>query len=867
MTRHELPRGMVRATDTTGTIEGYMPGFGNDFETEALPGALPQGMNSPQKCNYGLYGEQLSGTAFTAPSHQNERTWCYRIRPSVKHTHRFAKIDLPYWKSAPHVDPDVISLGQYRWDPVPQGDAPLDWLTGMRTMTTAGDVNTQVGMASHIYLVTALHGGRSISSPPTASCWSSRRRGGCASAPSSGIIDLEPQEIAVIPRGLVYRVEVLEGPARGFVCENYGQKFMLPGRGPIGANCMANRRDFKSPVAAFEDRDAPSTVTVKWCGQFHRTEIGHSPLDVVAWHGNYAPVKYDLRTYCPVGSILFDHPDPSIFTVLTAASGVEGTANIDFVLFRERWMVAEDTFRPPWYHKNVMSELMGNIHGQYDAKPQGFVPGGMSLHNMMLPHGPDREAFEGASNARAEAAQARQHHVVHVRDAVPAAPDRLRRQRGAVAGRLHRLLGEPGKEVRRHTGGKMSIAQSWVASANGDTDFPLQNLPCGVFDDGRGARCGVAIGDMILDVREVDLGIDGSLFAEPAWNAVMAAGASVWSDLRAALTDALSDEGRRAAVEPHLVPMDKARLLMPFRVSEYTDFYAGKHHATNVGTMFRGAENALPPNWLSIPIGYNGRASSVVVSGTPVRRPWGQVKGPQDELPRLAPSARFDIELEMGAIVGQPSEGMVSVAEAEEMIFGYVLLNDWSARDIQAWEYQPLGPFQAKATATTISPWIVTKAALEPFRVSTPERERPLLPYLREPQPGLYDIALEVGLTPEGSAETVLARTSYREMYYSAAQQLAHHTTVGLPDAGGRPAGLRHDLGARAGGARLASGTELGRQGADRRSATATTRSFIEDNDTLTLRGAATGDGYRVGFGACTGQVLPAADLPDWAKE
>jgi homogentisate 1,2-dioxygenase len=198
---------------------------------------------------------------------------------------------------------------------------------------------------------------------------------------------------------LLFRVELIEGPARGFVCENYGQKFELPGRGPIGANCMANRRDFKTPIAAFEDRDAPSTVTIKWCGAFHQTKIGHSPLDVVAWHGNYAPVKYDLRTYCPVGAVLFDHPDPSIFTVLTAPSGQDGTANIDFVLFRERWMVAENTFRPPWYHKNIMSELMGNIYGVYDAKPKGFIPGGISLHNMMLPHGPDKNAFEGASNA------------------------------------------------------------------------------------------------------------------------------------------------------------------------------------------------------------------------------------------------------------------------------------------------------------------------------------------------------------------------------------------------------------------------------------------------------------------------------------
>ncbi len=385
------------APSLPGAHEGYMPGFGNDFETEALADALPQGMNSPQKCNYGLYGEQLTGTAFTAPSHQNERTWCYRIRPSVKHSARYEKIEMPYWKSAPNVDPDVISLGQYRWDPVPHSDEKLTFVTGMRTMTTAGDVNTQVGMATHVYLAT-----ESMEDDYFFSADSEilvvPQEGVLRFYTELGVLDVAPQEIAIIPRGLVYRVEVVEGPARGFVCENYGQKFELPGRGPIGANCMANRRDFKSPVAAWEDREVPSTVTIKWCGQFHKTHIDQSPLDVVAWHGNYAPVKYDLKTYCPVGSILFDHPDPSIFTVLTAPSGNPGTANIDFVLFRERWMVMEDTFRPPWYHKNIMSELMGNIYGQYDAKPQGFIPGGVSLHNMMIPHGPDNDAFEKASN-------------------------------------------------------------------------------------------------------------------------------------------------------------------------------------------------------------------------------------------------------------------------------------------------------------------------------------------------------------------------------------------------------------------------------------------------------------------------------------
>lgn len=395
MTRHDLPQGMVRAPDRAGTTEGYMPGFGNDFETEALPDALPQGMNSPQKCNYGLYGEQLSGTAFTA--HPPERTWTYRIRPSVKHSARYSRIDLPYWKSAPHTPEDVTSLGQYRWDPV-EAEGDLTWLTGMRTMTTAGDVNTQVGMASHVYLVTTSMVDEYFYSADS-ELLVVPQQGRLRFATELGVIDVEPQEIAILPRGLVYRVEVLDGPCRGFVCENYGQKFELPARGPIGANALANPRDFKAPVAAFEDREVPSTLTIKWCGQFHETKIAQSPLDVVAWHGNYAPYKYDLKTYCPVGAILFDHPDPSIFTVLTAPSGVPGTANIDFVLFRDRWMVAENTFRPPWYHKNIMSELMGNIHGQYDAKLKGFVPGGMSLHNMMLPHGPDRDAFEGASNS------------------------------------------------------------------------------------------------------------------------------------------------------------------------------------------------------------------------------------------------------------------------------------------------------------------------------------------------------------------------------------------------------------------------------------------------------------------------------------
>jgi fumarylacetoacetase len=416
----------------------------------------------------------------------------------------------------------------------------------------------------------------------------------------------------------------------------------------------------------------------------------------------------------------------------------------------------------------------------------------------------------------------------------------------------------------------MSLKRSWVDSANApDHPFPLNNLPCGVYSrEDDEPRCGMAIGDFVLDVAALEEeGLlqlaGGPLLDVPFWNEVMEAGPAVWAELRGQVTALLAEgSASRAVVEPHLVPRDAATLYLPFLVSEYTDFYAGRHHATNVGTMFRGAENALPPNWLHIPIGYNGRASSVVVSGSPVRRPWGQLKGPDDAAPRFAPSARFDIELEMGAVVGMPStHGQpVTVAEADEMIFGYVLLNDWSARDIQAWEYQPLGPFQAKATATTISPWIVMKAALEPFRTSTPARERPLLPYLQEPRPMLYDIALEVGLTPEGGTETVIARTNYAEMYYSAAQQLAHHTTSGCAMNVGDLLGS----GTISGPTKDARGSllELSWGGKEPFPVDGGTRSFIQDNDTLTLRGQCRGDGYTIGFGDCVGRVIPALADP-----
>ncbi len=375
----------------------YMPGFGNDFETESLPGALPQGQNSPQQPAYGLYAEQLSGSPFTAPRGTNERSWLYRIRPSVRHTGRFTAVSFDEWKSAPNVNDHQLALGQLRWDPTRIPNEKTDFLSGVHTMTTAGDAQGQAGMAAHVYAFNTsmvddyfFNADGELMLVP--------QEGGLRIKTEMGIIEIQPGELAVLPRGMVFQVELMDGPARGYMCENYGAKFTLPDRGPIGANCLANPRDFKTPVAWYEEKETPCRLFVKWCGQFHVTEIGHSPLDVVAWHGNYAPYKYDLSTFSPVGAILFDHPDPSIFTVLTAPSGEEGTANIDFVIFPPRWMVAEHTFRPPWYHRNIMSEFMGLIKGQYDAKEEGFVPGGSSLHNMMLPHGPDTFGFEKASH-------------------------------------------------------------------------------------------------------------------------------------------------------------------------------------------------------------------------------------------------------------------------------------------------------------------------------------------------------------------------------------------------------------------------------------------------------------------------------------
>ncbi len=375
----------------TATSPAYLTGFGNGFETEALPDTLPVGQNSPQQVAHGLYAEQLSGSPFTAPRVSNERSWLYRIRPSVLHHGRFRRIEVPLWESAPSREL-LLPPGQQRWDPVPIPSEPLTFTDGVRTVTTAGDIGTHDGMGAGLFFVTASMVDEYLA-VADGELLIVLQEGGLRFRTEFGVIEAEPSEIVVIPRGVKFAVELTDGPARGYYCENHGGAFTLPERGPIGANCLANPRDFLTPVAAYEDRETPSTFTLKWGGAFWRTDIGHSPLDVVAWHGNYAPYKYDLTRFSPVGPLLFDHADPSIFTTLTSPTETPGTANIDFVIFPDRWQVAEHTFRPPWFHLNVMSEFMGLVRGVYDAKPHGFVPGGMSLHNSMTPHGPDAEAF------------------------------------------------------------------------------------------------------------------------------------------------------------------------------------------------------------------------------------------------------------------------------------------------------------------------------------------------------------------------------------------------------------------------------------------------------------------------------------------
>jgi homogentisate 1,2-dioxygenase len=379
----------VQAEDET-----MLTGFGNHFSSEAVSGALPQGRNSPQHVPFGLYAEQLSGTAFTAPRAENRRSWLYRLRPTASHRPFEAYSGAPMLRSAPF-DETLPSPNRLRWDPMPMPDEPVDFVDGLISYGGNGDVRTGSGIGIHLYAANLSMKDRAFQNAD-GEMLIVPQAGTLRIVTEFGVLVVEPLSIALVPRGVRFRVELPEGPATGYVCENYGALFRLPDLGPIGSNGLANSRDFESPVAAFEDQDHPTQIIQKFMGSLFATMIDHSPFDVVAWHGNLVPCRYDLRRFNTINTVSFDHPDPSIFTVLTAPGDMPGTANCDFVIFPPRWMVAEDTFRPPWFHRNVMSEFMGLIEGAYDAKAGGFAPGGASLHNCMSGHGPDRASYDGA---------------------------------------------------------------------------------------------------------------------------------------------------------------------------------------------------------------------------------------------------------------------------------------------------------------------------------------------------------------------------------------------------------------------------------------------------------------------------------------
>ncbi|WP_372762289.1 homogentisate 1,2-dioxygenase [Pseudoalteromonas sp.] len=374
----------------------YMTGFGNEFETEALPGALPIGQFSPQKVNYDLYAEQFSTTAFTAPRAHNRRTWLYRLRPSVVQGD-YTPMDNGLIRTAPITEVPTPPT-MLRWNPIAIPEQPTDFIDGLITMAANGSANGQTGIAIHVYVANKSMDTRYFYNADGEMLFVPQH-GELLLKTECGHLTIKAGEIAVIPRGIKFQVQLLSDTARGYICENYGHQYELAERGPVGANGFANDRDFQYPVAAFEDKEGEFELVAKFNGNMFRCDIGHSPLDVVAWTGNSAPYKYDLARFNVMNTVSFDHPDPSIFTVLTSPSGTEGVANIDFAIFPPRWMVAENTFRPPYYHRNIMSEFMGLIEGVYDAKEHGFVPGGMSLHNCMSPHGPEADVFEKASNA------------------------------------------------------------------------------------------------------------------------------------------------------------------------------------------------------------------------------------------------------------------------------------------------------------------------------------------------------------------------------------------------------------------------------------------------------------------------------------
>jgi homogentisate 1,2-dioxygenase len=391
-----IQRSGASAAEAHDASLSYQQGFGNHFASEARPGALPIGQNSPQVPPLGLYAELLSGTAFTAARADNRRTWTYRIQPSAVHK-PYQRMENKLVRSAPF-DEVEATPSQLRWNPLPLPDRPTDFLDGLVTIGGNGDVSMQTGMAAHLYVANAPMRDRYFYNAD-GEMLIVPQQGRIRLITELGLLDCSPGEISIVPCGLRFRVEFPDGASRGYVCENYGQMFRLPELGPLGSNGLANPRDFLAPTAAFEDHIRRCSLVAKFQGNLWSAEMDHSPLNVVAWHGNFAPYKYDLKRFMTIGTVSFDHPDPSIYTVLTAPSEITGIANIDFVIFPPRWLVAENTFRPPWYHRNVMTEFMGLVYGSYDAKAEGFLPGGASLHNRMTAHGPDAETCDRASQA------------------------------------------------------------------------------------------------------------------------------------------------------------------------------------------------------------------------------------------------------------------------------------------------------------------------------------------------------------------------------------------------------------------------------------------------------------------------------------
>ena len=600
-------------------------------------------------------------------------------------------------------------------------------------------------------------------------------------------------------------------------------------------------------------------------------------MDVVAWHGNYAPYKYDLRRFNTIGSVSFDHPDPSIFLVLRSGSDTPGVDNVDFVVFPPRWLAMEDTFRPPWFHRNVASEFMGLVSGVYDAKHEGFVPGGASLHNCMSGHGPDADTFERALVADTSVPQRTGDGLAFmfetrwlIKPTNAALKSAQLQHEYFVAGKVCRSASR-----RLHHSLEANDARltSFVDVPRG-SHFPIQNLPYGMFstEDDRMARPGIAIGEYILDLHAVAaagaLQLDERerhVFDEPGLAGVLAAGRAGWRRIRERISTLLRSDtphlrDDRALRVRALRPAAQATLHLPVRPAGFTDFYSSREHATNVGTLFRGPQNALLPNWLELPVAYNGRASSVVPSGTAVRRPSGQTRPAGAQRPSFGRSRAVDFELEVAAIVGEGNAlgEPIAVDHAEAHIFGLLLLNDWSARDLQQWEYQPLGPFNSKSFATSISPWIVTLDALEPFRIPGPRQDPEPLDYLRERRRRGFDIALDVALRHPGArANSVVTRSNFKHVYWSVAQQLAHHTVSGCNTLAG-------DL--------LASGTVSGPDASSlgcllELTAGGTqplvltdgiTRTYLEDDDEVIMTGYCAGPAYGIGFGEVRGRIIPA---------